>query len=298
MTSSRDAADDIRELSAPLAAFTAGLTHVVDNTIGTENVTDAEMLAIAALIRERSISTTDLRRRSGLSRRAHDHLVNQLLADELIERRPAPDDRRRQLLILTRRGHNRARTLDQRVVDYLANSRHLVDEIIAILAGPRQNPPPTTDAAPSDPLEVLERAAKLGNTFDAAIRAQRAPHHPKDRDQNALLLIAAHPNARPSRMAEQMNLSSAGLTYVLDRLEEVGLIVRSHGQIPGDRRAVVIELTHDGRTVIDAIAAGLATAKPDFLAYFTMVAEYSRAGSPSQPTTGGPTAARSSHDSS
>lgn len=64
------------------------------------------------------------------------------------------------------------------------------------------------------------------------------------------------------------------MTKVLNRLEDDRLIVRSHGKVPGDRRAVVIDLTADGEEVIAAIAAGLTSIKPEFRALFTTIAEH------------------------
>ncbi len=58
----------------------------------------------------------------------------------------------------------------------------------------------------------------------------------------------------PSVIAERAIISSASATSVLDTLERRGLIVRrSH---PEDRRKLVIELTDQGRRVIDQVLPG------------------------------------------
>jgi DNA-binding MarR family transcriptional regulator len=72
------------------------------------------------------------------------------------------------------------------------------------------------------------------------------------------LRIAGPPNRlSPTRLFKGLMLSSAGITSRLDRLEERGLVRRTRD--PNDRRGVLVELTDDGRTVLDqAVAANTA----------------------------------------
>lgn len=62
---------------------------------------------------------------------------------------------------------------------------------------------------------------------------------------------------RPSQLAAFTGLTSGGLTKMVDRLEESGLVVRTVGEVPRDRRAVTIRLTDQGErlaaTVADAV---------------------------------------------
>ncbi len=51
-------------------------------------------------------------------------------------------------------------------------------------------------------------------------------------------------------------LSSAGITSRIDRLEHRGLVRRLDD--PDDRRGVIIELTDEGRDVVDEAVAALA----------------------------------------
>jgi DNA-binding MarR family transcriptional regulator len=60
------------------------------------------------------------------------------------------------------------------------------------------------------------------------------------------LMVRATPGiASPSELADDMQLSPAGMTGRLDTLERSGLIRR--GTIPADRRRVVVEITRKGR---------------------------------------------------
>ena len=53
----------------------------------------------------------------------------------------------------------------------------------------------------------------------------------------------------PTELFKGLMLSSAGVTSRLDRLEERGLVRRTRH--PNDRRGVLVELTEEGRTVLD-----------------------------------------------
>ena len=72
------------------------------------------------------------------------------------------------------------------------------------------------------------------------------------------LRIAGPPNhLSPTQLFKGLMLSSAGITSRLDRLEKRGLVRRIRH--PNDRRGVLVELTEEGRSVLnDAVAANTA----------------------------------------
>lgn len=64
------------------------------------------------------------------------------------------------------------------------------------------------------------------------------------------LRIAGPPNRlSPTTLFKGLMLSSAGITSRLDRLEKRGLVRRTRH--PNDRRGVLVELTDEGRAVLD-----------------------------------------------
>jgi DNA-binding MarR family transcriptional regulator len=68
------------------------------------------------------------------------------------------------------------------------------------------------------------------------------------------LRIAGPPHQlSPTRLARGLMLSSAGVTSRIDRLERRGFVRRLDD--PNDRRGVIIELTDEGLTVVDAAVA-------------------------------------------
>src|SRR6188472_2274973 len=60
----------------------------------------------------------------------------------------------------------------------------------------------------------------------------------------------------PTRLAKGLMLSSAGATSRIDRLERRGFVRRLAD--PDDRRGVIIELTDEGREVVDEAVAAIA----------------------------------------
>jgi DNA-binding MarR family transcriptional regulator len=69
----------------------------------------------------------------------------------------------------------------------------------------------------------------------------------------ALALLDRTGQARPSELAEATSLGSGGLTLLLDRLEQGGLVARDRDPGLPDRRAVVVHLTDAGRGVLSEV---------------------------------------------
>jgi DNA-binding MarR family transcriptional regulator len=73
-------------------------------------------------------------------------------------------------------------------------------------------------------------------------------------DNEALLnLAAAETPLRMSEIADRLVLSRGGATKVIDRLEQDGLARRS--QDPDDRRALIVEITPEGRDMLETTRA-------------------------------------------
>jgi len=63
---------------------------------------------------------------------------------------------------------------------------------------------------------------------------------------------------RPTVIQELTGLSSGGVTKLIERLEERGLVVRRTGAIEGDRRGVSVEITRKGRNTVRSMADAMA----------------------------------------
>lgn len=68
---------------------------------------------------------------------------------------------------------------------------------------------------------------------------------------------------RPTAIQELTGLSSGGVTKLIERLEERGLVVRRTGAIEGDRRGVSVEITRKGRNTVRSMADAMASRTED-----------------------------------
>jgi len=73
---------------------------------------------------------------------------------------------------------------------------------------------------------------------------------------NAMANLAHGGTCTASQLAAAAGVPATTMTSVLDRLEHRGMIGR--GSLPGDRRAVQVSLTTEGRDVAAAIAEAIA----------------------------------------
>lgn len=69
--------------------------------------------------------------------------------------------------------------------------------------------------------------------------------------------------SRPGVIIDVTGLSSSGVTRLLDRLEDAGLVLRRYGSVDADRRGTVVELTPTGRQACGEMASSVLQVLPD-----------------------------------
>ncbi len=77
------------------------------------------------------------------------------------------------------------------------------------------------------------------------------------------LRIGGSNGLSPTHLFKGLMLSSAGITSRLDRLEQRGLVRRTRH--PSDRRGVLVELTEEGRTLLDQAVRASAEAEGELV---------------------------------
>jgi len=109
----------------------------------------------------------------------------------------------------------------------------------------------TKDDQVSDSLVLLLKMAELGELVTASVKHALGGIAVTD---NVSLLVLAqlkmYGPLRPSDIAESTGLTSGGVTKVLTRLEDLGLVLRRHGAFPQDGRAVEVSLTESGSIIV------------------------------------------------
>ena len=139
----------------------------------------------------------------------------------------------------------------------------VIDEIVRQWQRER----PDLDASPIAVFGRITRTYKLRQT---QLRALLGHHDltPATFDVLANLRRSGH-GARKTAgdLAKSSLLSTGGTTFRLDRLEEQHLIRRVTSE--DDRRVIYVELTNDGRTLIDTVMAAHLAQEADVLAGFS-----------------------------
>ena len=127
-------------------------------------------------------------------------------------------------------------------------------------------------------LEVADRMSAVGQAYGRDVLPRLRRFGAMETVDRYALTVLAQGWARPTWLADELRLSPAGTTSMLERLEGLGLAVRESGVLDTDRRAVVVHLTPKGRRaarvlldtfrahreqMLDAIAPTIAFAHPE-----------------------------------
>ncbi|MBP2437677.1 MarR family winged helix-turn-helix transcriptional regulator [Microbacterium amylolyticum] len=116
------------------------------------------------------------------------------------------------------------------------------------------------------PMEVLSRVDRLSHHLDRERREafRRTDIEPWEWDVLSALRRAGDPfRLSPKQLLQQTLVSSGTMTNRIDRLRERGLVERATD--PADRRGVLVTLTDEGRTRVDAAITRLIDAESDLL---------------------------------
>jgi DNA-binding MarR family transcriptional regulator len=139
----------------------------------------------------------------------------------------------------------------------------VIDEVDRIVEAWRRERP-DLDVTP---LAVLSRVTRLARHLDLARRSAFARHRLEvwEFDVLSALRRAGEPyQLSPGTLVAQTLVTSGTMTNRIDRLVTHGLVERLPA--PGDRRGVLVRLTADGRTQVDAAMEDLLRAERDLLA--------------------------------
>ncbi|MDQ1013934.1 MarR family winged helix-turn-helix transcriptional regulator [Streptomyces afghaniensis] len=99
---------------------------------------------------------------------------------------------------------------------------------------------------------LIKAATRLEQRIDTALRKECGISHTMF---EVLIRLCRRPDEQVSqrRLADDLTLTSSGVTRLVDRMQGAGLVRRVPA--PGDRRSVLVESTDPGRTVFLEAAA-------------------------------------------
>lgn len=117
------------------------------------------------------------------------------------------------------------------------------------------------------PMQVLSRVSRLAHHLDQARKTAFAAHEldPWEFDVLSALRRSGAPyELSPGRLVAETFVTSGTMTNRIDRLTERGLVQRRPD--PEDRRGVLVQITADGRSRVDAAVAELLQHESQILA--------------------------------
>jgi DNA-binding MarR family transcriptional regulator len=103
----------------------------------------------------------------------------------------------------------------------------------------------------SSPIGVVGRVSRLARELEARLEPVYKAHGLEPGWHDVLATLRRSGQLRVTDLTTAMMIGSSGTTKRLDRLEKAGLVERSPD--PNDRRGTLIQLTAEGRRVIDEV---------------------------------------------
>lgn len=159
----------------------------------------------------------------------------------------SPGDRRSATVSVTAAGSAAVSTIDDVVARTLESLRPELLELDEALGSIGASPDQAASDVVHEPsIGATGLLSRVGDVMSAALEAVD-PGDPTPHSTAVVLACAAGPgHTQPRELIEQTGLSSSGVSQLLDRLEDAGLVARQSDRLP-DGRAVVVELTGAGQ---------------------------------------------------
>lgn len=254
-----------------LGAFNDQMTRVIDGVYGTQWAEIEEMSALVALASERALTTRRLAEVSGLGRRAVSRLVVRLRAEGVVATRTPDADQRAVEVVLTPEGDRLAETLRTAITAFLRHSAEIATEISLGLGDPASVALPD---APADALELLGRICASGAALVSYMPAAAREGKRAARQRAALVAIAMQGGVRPSSLSAPLEVSPAGVAYIVDQLCAKGFVERRRGEVAGDARAVLLRVTDEGMRAVASVSAGIESESERLTGLFAEIAAW------------------------
>ena len=234
-----------------LHRYTIKLTKVSADTLGSTRTGNRDIQVLVTIHLEGASSPGRLAELTGAGRNTAGRALSRLESAGWTSRTPDPHDRRSVLIRLTPKGRRRIRAFMSGVSDLHVSEHSLVKEVLELIDF---DPYRKDRVGTSDPYEAVAAITRAGAEYveDVIVTLSRfGPHAASDRFTLALLYVRGA--QRPGQLAEEIHFSPSGVSGVLTRLEDWGLVSRMRRQGPDDRRALIVTLTPRGRSAAEAM---------------------------------------------
>jgi DNA-binding MarR family transcriptional regulator len=228
--------------------FVLDLSRDAEVALGPFPTANRDIGVLRIVHQDEGVSSSALVEKLGLPRSTVARALARMLEAGLVERDRDSQDARRARWLLTRLGQQ---TLDRYVTATADTCRRHHLPVERLLSRHGRAPEAPSDSSVVAVLDAADRLRSAGAEIGAVVaRDEAGVGLTAAVDRAALLFIAERRSARPGDLADDLALSPAGVTSLVDRLEGNGLVVRERGTT-GDGRAVVITLTTAGQRAVD-----------------------------------------------
>ena len=252
--------DSLVRALVQLHRYTVDISDIADQMLGGHDLENRDIQMVMLLHRMGSMNPTALGVHTGAPRSTVARGLNRLESAGLVTRRADTRDRRRALIVLTPKGRRRVAGFAARLGDYFSVGEPLLKDAFHALD---TDIPDADPGSVTDPVAAAEALSSVGAAYSAEVRGAVAPFGGSEvSDRFTLALIRLYGVQRPTQISAEIRLTPSATSAVLSRLERGGLITRRHDITPGDRRAVVVELTRRGEQAIGAELAVFARHVP------------------------------------
>lgn len=208
-----------------------------------------EVRVCVTLHREGAQRPRDLQEASGLTSGGLTKLLDRLEVAGVVQRgaRGGRGDGRAVEIRLTPVGRRSVTRLLQVLDDAHDDCRPMAKEIVQLVEACGGGPSATLEPCG----ELITCMARLGTMLVES--AVGEPGSTTSIEYPSLLVLChaeLERGCRPGGLMELLDLSSGGVTKLLDRVEAEGLVRRDYGAVDTDRRAVVVTVTPHGRRLM------------------------------------------------
>lgn len=232
-----------------LISYSLDLNELGAATLGPATVSNREGQVLLELHRCPDVTPSDLAGSLGLSRSAVARLLSQLRQEGFLSRSVDASDRRSVRVRLTAAGKGRIRSFEHGL-ERLFVARGPLIRYLLETSGYVDMPEP---AAAQPALVVMERLTQAGARYVDDVRERLEPAGLQvASDRYALSLLHLRGQLRPTDLVLALRLTSGGVSQLLDRLEERGLVERM-SRVSRDQRSVLVTPTPEGLVAAETI---------------------------------------------
>jgi DNA-binding MarR family transcriptional regulator len=235
---------------ALLQRYSLDLSRVADSVTAEGGARDLDVRLLTTIHRLGGASPSDVAASTRRPRSTVSRSIARAIDQGLIERAVNDRDHRRAELRLTPLGAERVDAFASALGNFFMRSGALVEHIMVLLARAAE----ADHRSSLTPLEVAALLGDAGARFVTEVTPVMRRHGVTEAvDRHALVLIADRGQLRPAQLADELRLTAAGTSSLLERLEGRGLLVRESGTVVGDGRGVLVRLTPAGTEAVNGV---------------------------------------------